>query len=79
MEEAVAAGEAGARELAMLRDRVLVNGGHPQVYGTQIAGMTSEGAPIPWPVDDPERMDDRRAEVGLESFAAHTARYAPPR
>jgi hypothetical protein len=77
LEEAVGAGLAGARELAMLRDRVLVNEGRPQVYGTQIAGVV-DGAPVPWPVADPAGMERRRAQVGLEPFAVHTARHAPP-
>lgn len=63
-------------QLAMLRDRLLVNEGRPQIYGTQIAGVV-DGAPVPWPCEDPDRMDERRAEVGLEPFAAHVARHAP--
>ena len=73
---AVAAGEADPSALAMLRDRVLVNEGRPQLYGTQIAGV-ADGAPVPWPVEDPDGMDARRAEVGLAPFAVHTARHAP--
>ena len=74
---AVEAGEAGPATLAMLRDRVLVNEGRPQIYGTQIAGV-ADGAPVPWPVEDPAGLDERRASVGLEPFAVHTARHAPP-
>lgn len=65
-----------ATQLAMLRDRILVNEGRPQIYGTQIAGVV-DGAPVPWPCEHPERMDQRRAEVGLEPFAVHVARHAP--
>ncbi|TQS39738.1 hypothetical protein FL583_38560 [Cryptosporangium phraense] len=78
LEDAVAAGEGRPADLAMLRDRVLVNSGHPQVYGTQIAGVGADGAPVPWPVLDPGAMDDRRAEVGLDPFAVHVTRHAPP-
>jgi hypothetical protein len=74
---AVAAGTAPARQEAFLRDRVLVNEGRPQVYGTQVAGVV-DGVPVPWPVEDPDGMDDRRAAVGIEPFAVHTARHAPP-
>ena len=74
--EAVAAGEASAQHLAMLRDRLLVNEGRPQIYGTQIAGVV-DGAPVPWPCEDPEHVDERRGEVGLEPFAVHVARHAP--
>lgn len=76
MTEAVERGEADAAPLAMLRDRVAVNEGRPQVYGTQIAGVVN-GAPVPWPCEDPDRMDQRRAETGLDPFAVHVAKHAP--
>ncbi|MGW4384750.1 DUF6624 domain-containing protein [Kitasatospora sp. NPDC004531] len=75
MEQAVADGAAGARELAFLRDRVRVNEGREQVYGTQIAGVR-DGVPVPWPCEDPARMDERRAEVGIAPFDAYVAQYA---
>ncbi|MBB2948865.1 hypothetical protein FB565_008651 [Actinoplanes lutulentus] len=76
MTEAVRAGNADAAQLAMLHDRLLVNEGHPQIYGTQIAGVT-DGAPIPWPCEDPAQMDERRAAAGLDPFTVHTTRHAP--
>jgi hypothetical protein len=75
--QAVGAGQAEARDLAFLRDRTLVNDGHRQIYGTQIATVR-DGVPIPWPCVDPDRMDELRAEVGIEPFAVHTRRTAPP-
>ena len=77
MTAAVSAGEADPSMLAMLRDRILVNEGRPQIYGTQIAGV-ADGEPVPWPVADPEGMDERRAEVGLAPFAVHVARHPGP-
>ncbi|SEQ43582.1 DUF6624 domain-containing protein [Streptomyces radiopugnans] len=78
LERAVADGGASPRHLAFLRDRVLVNEGRPQIYGTQIAGVR-DGAPVPWPCADPDpaRVDALRAEVGIAPFAEHTARHAP--
>ncbi|MET8682101.1 DUF6624 domain-containing protein [Streptomyces sp. NPDC004647] len=75
MEQAVAAGTAGSRELAFLRDRVLVNDGRKQIYGTQIAGV-KDGSPVPWPCRDPERMNELRAEVGIEPFAEYVATFS---
>jgi hypothetical protein len=77
LERAVAGGEASPRDLAFLRDRVLVNEGREQIYGTQIAGVV-DGAPVPWPCADPDRMDERRAEVGIDPFDVHVRRTAPP-
>jgi hypothetical protein len=76
MSRAVEAGEAEPRHLAMLRDRVLVNEGRRQIYSTQIAGVV-DGAPVPWPCEEPERMDERRAGVGLDPFHVHVTRHAP--
>jgi hypothetical protein len=69
------AGGSGPRELAMLEDRVAVNEGRPQTYGTQIAEVI-DGRPVPWPCSEPERLDERRAGVGLEPFAEHPGRPA---
>jgi hypothetical protein len=79
MTQAVAAGEADRAQLAFLTDRVLVNEGHPQHYGTQIAGVVDDDEPVPWPCVDPERLDERRAEVGIEPFASHVERHRPGR
>jgi hypothetical protein len=76
MTEAVRAGGDDPARLAMLHDRLLINEGRPQIYGTQIAGIV-DGAPVPWPCENPEQMDQRRAEVGLDPFAVHIARHAP--
>ena len=70
------AGNGDTTQLAMLHDRVLVNEGRPQIYGTQIAGIV-DGAPVPWPCEHPEQMDQRRAEAGLDPFAVHVAKHAP--
>ena len=67
LREAVARGEARPRELAYLTDRVRVNEGRGQVYGTQMR-PDENGLPVSQPVEDPERVDERRAEVGLEPF-----------
>jgi hypothetical protein len=75
MQQAVSAGSASPRELAFLRDRTLVNEGRKQIYGTQIAGV-KDGAPVPWPCEEPERMDELRAEVGIEPFDEYVAKFA---
>jgi hypothetical protein len=75
MEQAVADGEASAHDLALLRDRMLVNSGHEQIYGTQVAEVR-DGVPVRWPCADADRVDQLRAEVGMEPFATHAARFA---
>ncbi|MFD5893358.1 DUF6624 domain-containing protein [Streptomyces sp. NPDC060366] len=75
LERAVSAGSAAPRELAFLRDRTLVNDGRKQIYGTQIAGV-KDGSPIPWPCEEPGRMDELRAEAGIEPFDEYVAKFA---
>ena len=66
---AVAAGEASRANLAYLEDRVRVHDGRPQLYGTQFTVTDGEFGPCP--IEDPARLDERRAEVGLDQFAAY--------
>lgn len=52
--------------VAYLDDRVRVNQGHLQLYGTQFFGTGAEFKPRP--IEDEEHLDERRAKVGLGSF-----------
>ncbi|MEU8119832.1 DUF6624 domain-containing protein [Spirillospora sp. NPDC049024] len=72
MREAVEAGDADRADLAYLEDRVRVNAGRPQLYGTQY--HTTETGFGPRPIEDPDRVDERRAEVGLPPMAENDAR-----
>jgi hypothetical protein len=69
---AVAHGEASLAHLAYLEDRVRVNAGRAQLYGTQFGVTGGEFGPCP--IEDPERLDERRADMGLEPFVAYEAR-----
>jgi hypothetical protein len=71
LRSAVEAGEASPRDLAFLTDRVCVNRGRPQVYGTQFFGEGESYGPRP--IEDAERLDERRAAAGLEPFAEYEA------
>ncbi|XVQ86362.1 DUF6624 domain-containing protein [Microbispora siamensis] len=72
LSDAVAREEAKPAHLAYLEDRVRVNSGRPQVYGTQ---FFDDGSGLrPRPTEDPDRLDDRRAAVGLGPFEEYEAR-----
>lgn len=71
MRPAVEAGLADPTELAYLEDRVALNSGGEQVYGTQIGCV--DGVPQPAPLADPEPVEERRTEVGLEPIADYLA------
>jgi hypothetical protein len=65
MREAVKVGNARAGSLALLEDRVALGQGNKQVYGSQIGMDPETGEYYVLPLEDPESVNDRRAEVGL--------------
>jgi len=67
--EAVAAGEASPAQHAYLEDRVRVNAGRPQRFGTQ-STVTATGTRRLHPVEDPDGLPDRRAAAGLAPLDA---------
>jgi hypothetical protein len=63
LEEAFQKGEAQPLRYAKMQDRLLVEEGMEQLYGTQ---WHFEGSrKVPWPIEDPEHVDRRRADIGL--------------
>ncbi len=71
---AVDAGEAPAWQLAYLTDRCRVAAGQPQVYGTQYDSDGFADNLRPYPIEDPEGLDARRAAVELEPHAEYDRR-----
>ena len=63
--------EVEPRNIAYLEDRVRVAEGQPQRYGTQFY-RDSQKKLAPRPIEDIAHVDQRRAEVGLETFAEYT-------
>jgi len=58
--------ELNPTHIAYLEDRVRVNHGQSQLYGTQFFGTGTELKPQP--IEDEEHLGERRAKVGLGSF-----------
>lgn len=69
LSRSVAENEALPRHWALLTDRVLKNEGKPQRFGTQWADEQL------WPIDEPDQVDRRRAEVGLDSLEQERAEH----
>ena len=63
-------GDLPGQSFALLQDRVLMNEGKPQIYGTQLKSDAT-GALVLWPIDDEVHVDQRRAAMGLPSMAAY--------
>ena len=68
MERAVAAGEAFGKDYVYLLDRVRMQQGKPQIYGTQFT-FAVDGQLVLHPIEDAEHVDERRRAVGLPSMA----------
>ncbi|HEX2123890.1 MAG TPA: DUF6624 domain-containing protein [Thermoanaerobaculia bacterium] len=71
MYEAVKKGELEEALYATSLDRVLVNRGQKQMYGTQFDTDPATGKCEPKPIDDPERVDERRLRAGMGTLAEY--------
>ncbi len=65
-------GEVAPPDIAYLEDRILIQEQAPQIYGTQF--QLIDGDLKPFPIADPEHVDNRRASVGLGTLAEYTQR-----
>jgi len=72
LEALLPAKETVPQSYAYLYDRVAVAENRPQRYGTQ-GRCTGPGQWEPWPSEDQDNLDKRRAEVGLNSEAEYKA------
>lgn len=62
--------DAAGINLAYLTDRVLVAEGEPQQYGTQLS-YDEKACPVPGDINNPEEVDVRRAEMGIEPLGQY--------
>jgi len=64
--------------LALLEDRVLMMSHQKQLYGSQLFTRTKEdGSRVlyVWPVEDPENIDTRRAEMGMTTMEEYLENF----
>ncbi|GGK36507.1 hypothetical protein GCM10008955_32920 [Deinococcus malanensis] len=71
--------QAEAQNLAYLTDRVRLARGEPQLYGTQVSYDDVQGKASPSWLEAPERVNERRARIGLESIEQYLKRFERPR
>lgn len=74
MRKAVADKKAEPSALALLEDRVALGERRRQTYGSQI-GEDSTGTAYVLPLADPDNVDKRRAEVGLDPLADYVKHW----
>jgi len=75
MREAVTKGNARASSLALLEDRVALGQGKKQIYGSQIGRNIETGEFYVSPLQDPDNVDKRRAEVGLSTLQEYVSNW----
>lgn len=64
-------GDVDKQNIAFLEDRVRVNQGRGQLYGTQF--RQENGQHIPQPIEDEANVDARRAEMGMGTLKERVA------
>jgi uncharacterized protein (UPF0335 family) len=75
MRAAVKNGKAQGSSLALLEDRVALGQGKRQIYGSQIGRDPDTQLYYVSPLEDPDNVDKRRAEVGLGTLAEYVNRW----
>ena len=60
-------------EFAKIQDRILVNTGKLQIYGMQFL-YNSKRELEPFPIQDPEYVDQKRKAIGLEPLKKYLKR-----
>jgi hypothetical protein len=75
MRDAVKKGNAMSSSLALLEDRVALREGRRQIYGSQIGTNPVTKEDYVLPLEDPDNVDKRRAEVGLEPLSEYVKQW----
>ncbi|MBT2621972.1 MULTISPECIES: DUF6624 domain-containing protein [Chryseobacterium] len=75
MRDAVKNGKAQGSSLALLEDRVALRQGKKQIYGSQIGRDQQTQVYFVSPLEDPDNVDKRRAEVGLPPLAEYVSNW----
>lgn len=76
IEQAVTQRNLSPSAFALLEDRIRVREGKKQIYGTQLDTAT-DGAWVPYPIEDEANVDARRARVGLGPLAEYLKGFGP--
>ena len=69
IEKAVKNGDLSKEQYALMKDRILMNEGKPQVFGSQIKNGKL------YDLEEPETVNERRQEMGLEPIEDYLKRF----
>jgi hypothetical protein len=73
MREAVKEKKVRADSLALMEDRIALESGEKQIYGSQLSSV--DGKMALRPTEDPDHLDDRRAAIGMSRIADYVANW----
>jgi hypothetical protein len=73
MREAVKEKKARADSLALMEDRIAIEAGEKQIYGSQLSNI--DGKMALRPTEDPDHLDERRAAIGMSRIADYVANW----
>jgi hypothetical protein len=73
LEKSAKNGDLKATQIAMMKDRTMMNDGEPQVYGTQVTKNGNEW--VLYKLENPETVNKRRAEMGFEPLQDYLKRW----
>jgi hypothetical protein len=69
IEKAVNNGDLQKEQYALMKDRILMDEGKPQIYGTQIKNGKL------YKLESPETVNERRKEMGMEPIETYLKQY----
>ncbi len=75
LENSAKNGDLTKSSIAKLKDRMLVNQGKPQIYGTQLKIDIESNTSTLYEIEQPEFVNKRRKEVGLEPLQEYLKKY----
>ncbi|AGC77629.1 hypothetical protein LX97_02181 [Nonlabens dokdonensis] len=68
-------GDLKKSKMALMEDRMLMDDGKPQIYGSQMTDDRENGGYKVYDLENPETVDKRRASVGLEPLSEYVKQW----
>ncbi|ARS37359.1 DUF6624 domain-containing protein [Pontibacter actiniarum] len=75
LREAAEKGEAAKGQVALMEDRVRMNNGQPQLYGSQLRMNKETGKYELYQIEDEANVNKRREEMGMEPLQDYMKRF----
>jgi hypothetical protein len=75
LKKAAQNGDLRKSHMALMEDRILMMDGKPQIYGSQITDDRENGGWKIYDLQNPETVDKRRAEIGMEPLSDYVSQW----